>query len=343
VLVLCQFCLGSLQAGISPISAGVFECWFPRRSWPRVQGLQTMGLSLGAAATPPLVVSLLLHFHWASSLLLASLPMLIVALVWAYFARNTPREHPAVSRAELAELQDNPAREPGRGLGISQLLRALWVRDVILLSLSYLCMNYTFYLLGNWVFLYLMQQRHLPMSQSGWLASAPPLAAAVGAGLGGFVVAAACRRYGERWGFRLVPLVALPTAGGALLWATAAAQPLQAVLLLTFAFLCIELTEAAFWAAAMQVGGRDTMAVTGFMNSWGIVGGLIGIPIVAYLSGHAAWNSAFYLGAALGTAAALFWLGIDASLPAEARPTANALQHNGGSAASVTSGGYRAG
>ncbi len=50
-------------------------------------------------------------------------------------------------------------------------------RDVLLLTGSYTCMNYVFYLIANWCFLYLVQERHFTLLEGGWLASAPPLAA----------------------------------------------------------------------------------------------------------------------------------------------------------------------
>ena len=57
-LLTVQAVLGLAQGPIFPISAGVFEAWFPPRRWTLVQGLQTMGLGLGAALTPPLIQSL---------------------------------------------------------------------------------------------------------------------------------------------------------------------------------------------------------------------------------------------------------------------------------------------
>src|SRR4029077_957744 len=50
-LLAAQLLLGSSQGPIFPVSAGVFEAWFPSRQWPLVQGLQSMGLQLGAALT----------------------------------------------------------------------------------------------------------------------------------------------------------------------------------------------------------------------------------------------------------------------------------------------------
>ena len=59
MMLLAQFLLGIAQGGIFPMSAGVFESWFPPRHWALVQGLQSMGLQLGAAMTPPLIASLM--------------------------------------------------------------------------------------------------------------------------------------------------------------------------------------------------------------------------------------------------------------------------------------------
>jgi len=42
--------------------------------------------------------------------------------------------------------------------------------------------------------------------ESGWLAIAPPLAAALGSVSVVLITAALCRRFGDRWGYRLVPL-----------------------------------------------------------------------------------------------------------------------------------------
>src|ERR1700723_2107802 len=63
-LLLLQLLLGCSQAAIFPVSSGVFETWFPPRRWASVQGLQTMGLGLGAAFTPPLIANLMSVMGW---------------------------------------------------------------------------------------------------------------------------------------------------------------------------------------------------------------------------------------------------------------------------------------
>jgi ACS family glucarate transporter-like MFS transporter len=317
-----QVLLGFAQGAIFPVSAGVFEAWFPPARWSYVQGLQTMGLQLGAALTPPLIASLMAALGWQRALLWASLPTLILIAVWAWYGRDTPNEHPSVSELELAEIGSQHSAEGAdadasgdsrthSSITLKQLLRLFANRNVLLLGVSYMCMNYTFYLLSNFVFHYLVEERKFSLLESGWLATAPPLAAALGAGIGGIATGVLCKRFGARWGFRLVPLVAMPMAGGLLLLAVNATNPYLAVVALATCFGCVELTEGAFWGAGMTVGRGDTMSVCGFMNTGGNLGGIISIPIVAYFSGQHLWFTAFFIGAGFALVSAVAWLGID--------------------------------
>lgn len=316
-LLAVQLLLGCSQAAIFPVSAGVFEVWFPPRSWTTVQGLQTMGLGLGAALTPPLVASLMSTMGWQRALLWVSLPAIGLIALWAWYGRNTPREHPSMSAQELAEIGSQEVAPVDSTINFRQLLNILKNRNVLLLAISYLCMNYSFYLLSNWVFLYLVQERQFSLLESGWLASVPPLAAAAGAGAGGVITGYLCRRLGNRWGYRLVPLTAMPIAGALLLISVNAANPYFAVAGLAVCFAAVELNEGAYWGAAMTVGRGDTMAVSGVMNTGGNLGGIVGIPIIGYLSGEHLWHAAFVLGAVFSVACAVAWLWIELEQPVD--------------------------
>lgn len=328
-LIVAQFVLGLSQGAIFPVSAGVFEAWFPEKRWAFVQGLQTMGLNFGLMVTPPLIVMLTMRLGWRQALVWSSLPTLAFIALWAWYGRNTPREHPSMSEQELEEIGSQP--QAHASISLRQLLPLIGNRNVLLLFVSYMCMNYTFYLLSNWVFLYLVQERHFSSLDSSWLATVPPLGAAVGAGLGGIATGLLTQRFGNRWGFRIVPLGAMTAAAVLLLLAVGASNPYLAVGALALCFLAVELTEGAFWAAGMMVGRADSMAVCGFMNTGGNLGGIIGIPIVAYFSGRNAWPMAFFIGTGFAIVSAAAWLGVRVTDSAEA-PAATALTPQAASA-----------
>jgi MFS transporter, ACS family, glucarate transporter len=309
VLFSLQLLMGLAQGAIYPVSSGVMEAWFRPEKWAIVQGLQTTGTQFAAAATPPLVAYLMNSVGWQKALLWPALPAVAVIALWAWYGRNTPEQHPSVTAAELGELE-RPA-EPVAAVVSHRLRRILANRSIILLTCSYTCLNYVFYLISNWCFLYLVQVRHFNILEGGWLAVLPPLAAGIGAGAGGKLVTQLCEKFGNRWGFRLLPLLALPTSGILLLVAVHMNNPYGGVLALALAFAVLELNEGAYWGATMFVARSDTMAATGILNTGGNIGGLIGIPIVAYLSGDGHWTAAFAIGTGLAVLGALMWLGVD--------------------------------
>ena len=78
----------------------------------------------------------------------------------------------------------------------------------------------------------------------------------------------------------------------------------------------------------MMVGRGDTMSVCGIMNTGGNLGGLIGIPIVAYFSGMHLWYIAFLIGIGFALVSAAAWLGIDVAtpVPAHTEPPAGEIR-----------------
>ena len=313
LLFAAQFMLGSAQAPIFPVSTGVFETWFQPRRWALVQGLQTMGLSLGGALAPPLIAALMTTIGWQRALMCTAIPAIPLYLWWAWYGRNSPREHASVSEAELELLCKNGSEQVNDRVSIRELWNIVGDRNVLLLAVSYFAMNYVFYLLANWCFLYLVQERHFSVLEGGWLAVAPPIVAGIGAGLGGAIAGALYERLGSRRGLRLTPLLALPAAGFLLLIAVNAANAYVAVAILAMCYGLVELTEGSYWAAAMTIGRSNTMAVGGVLNTGGNLGGVVGIPIVAYLSGHGGWTLAFRVGSGFALVSAAAWLFIDAT------------------------------
>jgi sugar phosphate permease len=312
--------LGIAQAPFVPVTAGVYEAWFPSRQWALIQGIGASGGTLGSALEPPVIVLLTQSYGWQGALLWLSLPAVLLTLLWAWYARNTPREHPSVTPEELAEL-DPLTDGPVQPMTWMRLIAIAADRDVLLLALSYVCMNYCFYLLNNWSFLYLVQERHLSALQSGFLAMLPSIGAAVGSTMGGYVADACTSRLGAKRGYAMVPLVSLPLAGLLLLLVAHVSSAILAVAVLTGSFFASEMTEGPYWAATMRVARADTMAATGVLNTGGNLGGVIGIPIVAYLSGHQAWGTAFATGTVLALIAAGLWLFVDPTRRERTRTT----------------------
>jgi len=316
--------LGAAQSPIFPMASGAIEVWFPTGNWGKPQGLITAGAQLGSTAAAPLTAWLVEAVGWKWALILPGIPCVALTAFWYGYSRDSPAQHRRVSPAELAELGTPSRAEQRQRVALHDVLRVLRDRNIVLLSVSYLCMNYVFYLISFWCFLYLVEQRHFSVLEGGWLASLPYAGAALGGVVGGWVCDYLCATWGLRNGYRAIPLVALPTAGLLLIWAVNSDNGYEAVAILAFAFASIELTEGPFLAAATAIAREHTTAATGVVNTGGNIGGIIATPIVAALSTHAGWTAAFVTGAAFALVSAALWLFVDAS-----RTLAPAARHRG--------------
>ena len=316
-LLLAQAVLGASQGPVFPVFAAVVEVWFPENRWAVANGLQTAGMNIGGAVTAPLITLLTAAFGWQGALVCLAPIAAVLTVGWAWYGRNSPREHPAVTAAELAELPQ-PDVEVAAPMTMRRLRRIAANRDVLLLAVSYLCMNYAFYLLSFWSYLYLVQVRHFDGVESGLVGGAPWIGAGIGAAAGGYLSDWLAVRLGARWGYRLVPLVTLPIAAALLLLTIKVATPYAAVAALTAAFAAVEMNEGAYWAATMRVARADTGAATGILNTGGNAGGIITHPIVGVLSDAGSWNAAFVTGTVFALIATSLWFWIDSDR--EARP-----------------------
>ncbi len=312
-LLIARSLLGVAQGGLFPVASGTIRLWYPVASWSSMVGLMVTGLWTGAAMASPLVAWLMRAYGWQAALLITSLPSLILVAIWYGFVRDRPELHPAVSPAERAELAANPAYDAAAPLTMRRVLGVLGDPQVLRLTLSYLIMNYVFYLVNFWGFLYLVQERRLSVLESGWLASLPFVVAGFASAAGGRVADRLRSRFGDRAGARILPFCTLPLAALFLYLTVSITNPYPAVAALCLGFACVELNEGNYWGVAMRLAPNDSMAATAVLNTGGNLGGVIGTPLIAALSAtQGGWGAVFATGAVTSVIAALLWLTIDA-------------------------------
>jgi ACS family glucarate transporter-like MFS transporter len=316
ILLSAQVVLGATQAALFPVMSGAIERWLPTGRWGSAQGLLIAGSWMGSAVTPPLVSTLLLLVGWRASMVVICVPVLLLLTYWQRYARDSPAEHPDVSPEELAELDANRAPSAAARINLARVIRLLTNPQIQMITISYFLTNYVFYLVMFWSFIYLRQERHLTVLESGWLASLPFLAAAFSSAVGGRISDYLCLRIGLPWGMRVLPLVALPAAA-LFLWLTSIAQGAYlSVAALCVAFGWCELLEGPFWSGTMRIAPTDTMTATAILNTGGNLGGVVATPAIAALSAGHRWGAVFAIGAMVSLGAALLWLRISVR-PAE--------------------------
>ena len=313
-LVILRFLMGAFQAPLFPVIAGAIASWFPVSGWALPNGLTSAGLGLGAAATPPLVAWLMITFGWRAAFYVAVPIALVVTVGWRWFATDTPAEHRRVGDQELELITADrpPTIDESEGEVLKRLLKN---RETLLLSLSYFCMNYVFYIFFSWFYIYLVDVRGFGLLEGGFYASLPFIVGSLAAGVGGWACDTLCRRIGPRWGCRLPSVVGLVLVAGFLFAGATAANEHLAVAFLSICFASTQFTEGAYWSGATFVAGKHTAAATGVLNTGGNLAGALASPLVPILASRFGWLTALATGSVFALLAAVLWFWIRVDRP----------------------------
>jgi ACS family glucarate transporter-like MFS transporter len=315
-LIGLRFLMGVVQAPLFPVTCGgMIGNWFPVSGWAFPNGLTSTGLTLGAAATAPLIAWLMETLGWRQSFILTAPLAFLIAGVWWWYARDNPADHPRVSKKELDLIIANRPSPEHAIEDKAAWKRVLKNRDILLLTASYFCMNYVFYIFFNWFFIYLIDVREFEIMEGGYFAAAPWMVGAIAASVGGIWCDRLCKRIGPRWGYRIPGIVGLSLVAGLLFLGATAKNPYLAVVFLSLSFGCTQLTEGAYWAAAISVSGKHASAATGVMNTGGNVAGGIGALLVPITAEAFGWVAALATGSVFALIGVGLWLFVRADKP----------------------------
>ncbi|WP_202842613.1 MFS transporter [Luteimonas saliphila] len=307
-LMAVQFLVGVSHAPVFPMVAVSIERWFPVGRWALPNGLTSSALTIGLALTASLLPWLMAAHGWRRSFLLLAPAGLAVAAWWWWYARDRPAQHRAVDAAEIAlisagrdagDLDDATRPPPGTR---PAWRRVLGDRDVLLVTLSYACMNFVFYVIFSWGFYYLVKVRGFSEQDAGFLTSAQWLAAGIGAALGGWACDRLCQRLGLRWGCRWPIVVGLLASAALMLGVALHPDARIAAAMLGLCFFFNQCTEGPYWATATSIGGRHAGATTGLLNTGANLMGFVNALLLAVVAGAFGWTVAIALGAAFALA-----------------------------------------
>ena len=309
-LVALRWLFGMGEAGVLPSMTRAYGRWLPLRERGRAFGLTIMAAALGGALTQPLVVALLERMSWRRAFPIFGAVGVVWAAAWWTWFRDDPREHRGVNAAELARIGGDPPtphpRVPWARIARSPVMWAVCA--------MYFGAIYGWYFYLTWLPTYLLRARGFELASLGWLAALPLLAIAAGSLLGGALSDLLARRFGARAGLRAPGLAGLPLAAGAIAWAVATPDAHTAAYALAAAAGLAALGVAPAWAVCLSIGGRHAGVVSGAMNTFGNLGGVMSPLVVGWcLEAWGSWQLPLVTVAVLYLVAAACWLAIDPS------------------------------
>ncbi len=308
-LMIVRFLFGAGEAGANPTASTSIFRWFPVVEHGRAFGVISLASQLGGAIAPLLIVPIQAHFGWRMSFWLFGMFGIAWAYVWQRWYRNRPEERTGITDRELEEI-GQPAGAtshafPWRAIGSNG---SVWA--IMGTTFAYL---YSFYFFLFWLPTYMMRVRGFTEGETK-MSALPFVLGAIANLSGGYARDAAVRRWGPKWGARIVGVAGLLTAAVSTLAAFASANNYMALTWLAFCYAGIAFQQPTVFATCVGIGKRHAGAVSGCMNTAGAAGGVLSSLIFGYLVERTGGYDAVLLSMALALfLGAALWLRTDAT------------------------------
>jgi len=258
-----RFLFGAGEAGAFPNMSIAAGKWFGVEERGRAQAVILMASRVGGAITPFVVIPLQLHFGWRITFYLLGAIGLVWVIAWMLFYKTrevAPVEKTASSWQQIAHTKN------------------FWF-----LMLVYYCYASGVFFFISWLPKYLHQGRGIPQEELTYSASLPFILAAIGCLFGGSLSDYLVKRIGIVWGRRSVQLVGLSLSGLAMLLAAYTDHLSVTIIMLALGLAFMDVTAPVAWAVATGLGKNHAGAITGAMNTAGLLGGTVTSLGIGYL------------------------------------------------------------
>ncbi|WP_372946972.1 MFS transporter [Mariniphaga sp.] len=307
-MLVVRFLFGASEAGAFPgISRAVYS-WYPLKERGLVTGINFSGSRLGAAFALPLVAWLIHATGWRITFVILGIIGILWAIFWFFWFRNTPEEHKGISEEEKNYIMNNRQQTDiteKAGIRMDTMLKSgnMW-----LAMLQYFASNFTFFFTLTWLFPHLQTKYSLEIVEAGFYASAPLIGGALGNWFSGWLVDVIYKKGNWKMSRRIPAIAGFVLVIIGLLGSLHMETVTGAVLFLTLAIFGADMTLSPSWSFCVDIGRRNSGAVSGTMNMAGNLGSFITALAFPYLQ---AWTGSeepfFYTGATLAFIAIVSW------------------------------------
>lgn len=280
-MVTIRFLFGIGEAGCFPMITKSFTTWLPKSERTWAQGILWTSARWAGAFTPLLVVWSLRYMSWRWSFVLFG----SVGWVWAFFFyrwyRDDPRDHPGVNAQEMELLKGIDAHS--RSHANVPWKKLFGSRAVLLLSVQYFFVSFSWYFYLTWLPTYLQEYFKLSPARSARYAILPLLFCGIGSLFCGFF----SKRLGRWIGVQRMrqSMACTGFAGAGILLMLATRMPTVGYTMAMMAAACFFNDQIIpnSWASCMDIGGKYASSVAGTMNLMGNLAGAASSTIGGYL------------------------------------------------------------
>ncbi len=294
VLLAIRFLFGVAEAGAFPGAARAIYNWLPVSARGRANGIMFSGTRLGAAFAFPLMAQLMDTWGWRNAFYALAVPGLVWGLFWAIFFRNHPRE---------------PVEQtPGTGAAQHTFAQVFRSKAMALNMFQYFSGNFTFFICLSWMLPYLQRRYDLTLAEAAGYSAIPLVFGGAAQWVAGFLVDRLYNSGFRSWSRRLPAMLGFGLAAGAIFVVSFMESPAAAVVCFAVATFGADMTISPSWSYCIDIGGKNSGAVSGSMNMVGNIGSFVSANAFPFLLGITGSAFAYFaIAAALNGLSILAW------------------------------------
>ena len=274
-LVMWRVLMGFGVGATLPTATRAMQHWVESRKRGFAQGITHSFSRLGNALTPVVTVALMAWFTWRGSFYVIGLAGFLWVIVWNWYFRDDPKEHPAITQAELAKLPSAP-KGPRPIVPWGPLIARMWP-----VTLTYFCYGWCLWLYLSYLPLFFKDTFSLSNDQAALFSTIIYFIGAIGNTAGGMI---SDRLFHNSGNVRFARLsITVLGFTGALLWLA----PVIYVHDMTVVAICLaggfffaEMVIGPMWAIPMDIAPKYSGTASGLMNTGSALAAILS-PVVA--------------------------------------------------------------
>ena len=307
-LLITRFVFGVGEAGAFPGIARATFSWIPIKERGIVTGINFSGSRLGAAFALPVVAWMIESLGWRSSFFVLGVIGFLWAIFWYWWFRDDPEQHKTISEKEKAYILKT--RQQVSNIDTEKLSGALLFKskNMWLAMGQYFASNFTFFFSLTWLFPHIKTKYGLDAVEAGFYASAPLIFGALGNYFSGFMVDKIYSMGKWQLSRRLPAIIGFALASIGLITSLYMETAFGAVVFLSLAIFGADMTLSPSWSLCVDIGKKNSGAVSGTMNMAGNIGSFLTALAFPYLL---SWSGSvepfFIIAATLNVIAIFLW------------------------------------
>jgi MFS family permease len=275
-LVMFRVLMGFGVGATLPTATRAMQQWVEARKRGFAQGITHSFSRLGNALAPAMVALIMFYVGWRGAFYVIGVFGFLWVIVWFWYFRDDPKEHPSITNEELEKLPLKGAKAQRPAIPWGPLIGRMWP-----VTLTYFCYGWCLWLYLSFLPLFFRDTFSLTTQEAANFSSLVYFVGAIGNTVGGVISDSMFHKGGNvRFARLSVTFIGFV---GALIW-LAPVMYIENMYLMALClaggFFFAEMVIGPMWAIPMDIAPKYSGTASGLMNTGSALAAILS-PVVA--------------------------------------------------------------